>query len=85
MYVQFTSCVYWETTSNTNFCLHFLQEILLSQFQSLFGRSNRDALLENEGKIYEGRYGKGFFRKLAGWHLATSLQINLFTDNFQGF
>ena len=26
-----------------------------------------------------------FFRKLAGWHLATSLQINLFTDNFQGF
>ena len=28
---------------------------------------------------------KRFFRKLAGWHLATSLWINLFTDNFQGF
>ena len=26
---------------------------------------------------------KLFFRKLAGWHLATSLEINLFTDNFQ--
>ena len=28
---------------------------------------------------------KRFFRKLAGWHLATSLWINLFTDNFPGF
>ena len=27
---------------------------------------------------------KSFFRKLAGWHLATSLPINFFTDNFQG-
>ena len=26
---------------------------------------------------------KSFFRKLAGWHLATSWQNNLFTDNFQ--
>ena len=26
-----------------------------------------------------------FFGKLAGWHLATSLEINFFTDNFQGF
>ena len=28
---------------------------------------------------------KSFFRKLAGWHIATSLRINLFTANFQGF
>ena len=28
---------------------------------------------------------KSFFRKLTGWHLATSLQINFFTDNFQKF
>ena len=27
---------------------------------------------------------KSFFRKIAGWHLATSLQINFFTDSFQG-
>ena len=29
--------------------------------------------------------GKGFFRKFAGWHLAPSLRITLFTDNFPGF
>ena len=57
------------------FLLTFLKEILL-HFQSLFGRSNRDVFLENEGKIY---------RELADWHLATSLRINLFTDSFQGF
>ena len=28
---------------------------------------------------------KSFFRKFADWHLATSLPINFFTDNFQGF
>ena len=28
---------------------------------------------------------KSFHRKLAGWHLATSLQINFFRYNFQGF
>ena len=26
-----------------------------------------------------------FFCKLAGWHLADSLRIDFFTDNFQGF
>ena len=30
----------------------FLKEILLAHFQSLFGKSNRDVFLENEGKIY---------------------------------
>ena len=57
------------------FLLIFLKEVLL-HFQSLFGRSNRDVFLENEGKIY---------RELADWHLTTSLRINLFTDSFQGF
>ena len=28
---------------------------------------------------------KTFFSKLSGWHLATSQQINFFTDSFQGF
>ena len=28
---------------------------------------------------------ESFFHKLAGWHLATSLQINFSTDNFQEF
>ena len=28
---------------------------------------------------------KSFFRKILGWHLATSLQINFFTNSFQGF
>ena len=41
--------------NNTTFCLYFLKEILLAQFQSL-GGSNRDAFLENEGKIHEGRF-----------------------------
>ena len=27
---------------------------------------------------------KSFLRKLAGWQLATLLQINLFADSFQG-
>ena len=73
-------------TRNTTFCLYFLKEILLAHFQSFFGRSNRDAFLENEAKIHEGEYVKEFFfRKLAGWHLPTSLRINLITDNFQGF
>ena len=34
------------------FLLIFPKEILLAHFQSLFGRSNRDVFLENEGKIY---------------------------------
>ena len=28
---------------------------------------------------------KSFVLKLAAWHLTISLQINLFTDNFQEF
>ena len=39
----------------------FLKEILLAQFQSLFGRSNCDGFLENEGKIHEGWYVKEIF------------------------
>ena len=35
---------------------------------------------------YLNRYlWKRFFRKLAGWYLATSLRINFFTDEFYGF
>ena len=28
---------------------------------------------------------KSFFRKLADWHLTSSLRINFFTNNIQGF
>ena len=56
-----------------HFCLYFLKEILLAHFQSLFGRSNRDAFLENEGKNMKEDMWKSFFRKIAGWHLATFL------------
>ena len=38
-----------------------LKEIVLEHFQSLFGRSNRDAFWENEGKIHEGGCVKEFF------------------------
>ena len=63
-----------------------MKEILLEHFKSLLGRSNRDTFSENEGKNYmKEDTWKSFFSKLAGWHLATSVQINLFTDNFQGF
>ena len=58
---------------------------MLAYFQSLFGKSNRGAFLENEGKIHEGGYVEEFFHKLAGCYLATSLQSKLFTENFQGF
>ena len=36
-------------------------------------------------KYVEENVLKSSFRKLAGWHLETSLQINFFTDSFQGF
>ena len=66
------------------FLLIFLKEILLEHFQSLFGKSNRDFFLENEGKLYYMKEDmeKSLFRELADWPLATSLRINLFTDNF---
>ena len=34
--------------------LYFLKEIVLAHFERFFGRSNRDLLLENKGKIHEG-------------------------------
>ena len=40
-------------TSNTTFCLHFLKEIVLPHFQSLFGKNKRGVFWENESKIYE--------------------------------
>ena len=63
--------------------LYFLKEI--AHFQSLFVRSNRDTFWENEDKINEEECLKESFLKLAGWHLATSLPINLFIGNFWGF
>ena len=63
-----------------------MKEIALAHFQSLLGRSNRDAFWENEGKIHaRGCVKEFFFQKLAGWHHATLLQINFFTDIFHGF
>ena len=49
---------------------------MLAHFQNPFGRSNRDAFSENEGKIHEGGCVKKFFCKLACWHRATSWKIN---------
>ena len=45
-----------------------------------------DAILRKWRQIYmKEDVWKKFSRKLACWHLATSLQINFFIDNFQGF
>ena len=46
------------------FTLYALKETVLAHFQSLFGRSNRDAFWENEGKIHEGGCVKDFFVNL---------------------
>ena len=35
-----------------------MKEIILAYFQNLFGRSNREAFLENEGKPHERGYMK---------------------------
>ena len=53
--------------SNTTSRLYFLKEIVLAHFQSLFGRSNRhllwenDVFWENEGKMDDGVCVKEFF------------------------
>ena len=57
----------------------------IQNFQSLFGRSKRDAFWGNEDKIDEKGCMKEFLCKLASWHLTISLQNNFFTDSFQGF
>ena len=41
--------------------------------------------LKMKSKYMKEDVWDSFFRKLAGWHLATSVQITLFADNFQGF
>ena len=56
---------------------------MLGHFQSLFG-SNCVYSEKMKAKYIKMDVWK-FFCKLAGWHLATSLQINLFTGNFKGF
>ena len=61
--------------SRKKLCLHTFKD----------GRSNHDAFWETKGKIHEGGCMKEFFSKTWDWHLAISLQINFFTDNFQGF
>ena len=81
----------WIVIEQINYKKHYsayisLKETVLPHFEILFGRSNCDAFWENEEKIHEGRCVKEFFfRKLAGWYLATSLKINFFTNSFQGF
>ena len=50
--------------SITNFRLYFRNKIALAHFQSLFGRSNREAFSENEGKIHEGGCVKEIFGNL---------------------
>ena len=41
--------------------------------------------LKMKSKYMKEDMWDSFFRKLAGWHLATSVQITLFADNTQGF
>ena len=43
------------------FARFFLKKFCSHTFKSLFGRSNRDAFLENESKIHEGGCVKEFF------------------------
>ena len=43
--------------------LYFLKEIVLTHFQRLFGRSNRDVFLENEGKVYAEAATRGALDK----------------------
>ena len=40
-------------TSNTTFRLYFLKESVLTDFQSLFERSNCDAFWEKEDEVHE--------------------------------
>ena len=47
--------------SSSTFRLYFLKEIVLSHFQSLFGRSSHDVTWENEDKIHDGGCVKEFF------------------------
>ena len=71
-------------TSNTTFCLYFLNKF----FSHIFKASSEESccvLRKTRQNIWGSICGRVFFRKLAGWHLATSLWINLFTYNFQGF
>ena len=42
------------------FARFFLKNFCSHTFKSLFGRSNRDAFLENERKIHEGGFVKEF-------------------------
>ena len=41
-----------------------MKEIVLTHFQKLFGRNNRDVFIENEGKIDEGGCVKVFLINL---------------------
>ena len=50
-----------QITSNTTSRWYFMKEIVFVHFQSLFGRSNRNAFLVNADKIHEGRCVKEFF------------------------
>ena len=65
--------------------LYFLKEIVFAQFQRLFGRSNRDVFLQNEGKIHEGGCVKEFFSLTCRLASRNFIIDYLFTDNFQGF
>ena len=58
--------------------LYFLKEIVLTHSDRLFGRSNRDVFLENEGKIHKGGCARDFLVDLlvfsfSRWHLVISL------------
>ena len=50
-----------------------LKEIVLAHFQSLFGKVIVMYSEKMKAKYMKEDVRKSFFRKLAGWHLATSL------------
>ena len=65
-------------TSSLNATFHMKKVNLYNRYWS-----NSDAFWENKGKIYNGVCVKEvFFRS---WHIATSLRMNFFTNNFQEF
>ena len=71
-------------TNNTTFCLYFLNKF----FSHIFKASSEESccvLRKTRQSIWGSICGRVFFRKLAGWLLATSLRINLFTYKFRGF
>ena len=63
-----------QTCKQKTFSLYFLKEsVLIGSSEEVNAKYMKEDVL------------KSFFRKLADWHLTSSLRINFFTNNIQGF